>query len=545
MLSIFSKVTNVPHQIVLKERIVRTLLTYCQNHLPDWDTAVFESRSSIVYFLQNGIGLNNAKDFLKVLSLHYATQSKCGNMSDSSKRGIDTTFLTLSAAPILTEIEAYLFPSRINDAIELARQLETTVNIPLHYKKRAWFLLLNYWNTRGELLELTKHTIEFKSLWVPPSAYESIFTGFELILKDVINLVERVVDVDGAMTNEEADWIKFHQILVRRVILRFCVDRKVHFDDRSALQISCERSALDSGILGDIANRMEVSDSAIKTKIVEILSETVREPNYPSSLIQDSCVPLIEEHHQAPDVMHKDAVCESTIAMGENVAVNLRDDPQTSPQPKDEIALGICSHNDKKVSKHVSTYVEEEIDAQSCPSESVIEVEEEEEGPAESVIEVVEDEEDIIEIENSSEDNCTETDDDETIPDDQMSSDFSKQDDTLEDSNGSNESHFHSVEVESKDKSYTATTTTYDECYFDVESNEDGSRNEGTKKQSIEDSNNESTDEDATVAYDSESIEEEKQPHSKSTTEQNAEYISNQNIVNVLRAKENSTRDSE
>jgi hypothetical protein len=299
ILSIFSKVANVPDQRILNALIVRTLVAYYQNHWPERKTAVSAARRDIVYFLQNGTGLHNAKEFLKVLSQNYANQTEGNEMRISGEddhviqRKVD---FTLSALPILTEIEAYLFPSRISDAIDLTRQLEATSYIPVKDKRQAWFLLLNYWNTRGELLNVAKNTMEYKCLWVPTSAYESVFSGFELILKDVIDSVEEAVGVDGAMTQEEADWILFHQLLVQQVILRFCCDREVDFDDRSALKISFEISALESGILGDITNEKDLSESEVKKKIFEILSEHVREPPFPSSLTEPVCIE--DSHHE-------------------------------------------------------------------------------------------------------------------------------------------------------------------------------------------------------------------------------------------------------
>ena len=428
ILSIFSKVANVPHLRILNALIARTLVTYYQYHWPERNTSASAARGAIVYFLQNGTGLHNAQEFLNVLSRYYDANNQTMEEGNNMRRSGENNFflqrksdVTLSTVPILTEIEAYLFPSRISDAIQLTRQLETTPNIPLKDKRQGWLLLLNYWNTRGELLNAENNPIEYKCLWVPASAYESIFYGFELILKEVINSVEEAVGVDGAMTQEEADWILFHQLLVQQVILRFCCDRKVDFDERSALQISYEIPALKSGFLGDITNQKDVAESEVKRKIFEILSEHVREPPFPSSLAEPVC---IEESHdesvQKSQINEwQDHVCDLSFSETKDRCSDLNDGVDKQEQIGSQFHDGVLATGKNEDRHHIKEQesdsmtqinqeyvVDEPMEVEVIDSEPYSESDEmEEKEESEENVDEIGKEEFAVEIVDSTDDN--------------------------------------------------------------------------------------------------------------------------------------------
>ena len=294
-----SSVLTIFHEIVENEckrecvsRIAKTLLYYTNNHIFD-ESVGAKDCDDIVEFIRRATSPETAETYMTKMANNSASAS-----TPRSKRKL-TAFTKMTIEPILVELQALLSIPRLRSAIRLVQHMDATPKISPEDKRQGWFQLLDFFHQKGMLLDEEKNA-NFHSLTVgSETGLNSILQFFQGIVNGIMDDIGDAMEKRGsAITDEEEDWIRLHQLKVRQTVLKFCM-RRAAFSS-NPLTVACSVSGLECK--EDAYFDGSPQKEAVSKKMDDILSFRIEPRDRPLCLggpIREDEVGLIENQHEA------------------------------------------------------------------------------------------------------------------------------------------------------------------------------------------------------------------------------------------------------
>ena len=294
-----SSVLTIFHEIVENEckrecvsRIAKTLLYYTNNHIFD-ESVGAKDCDDIVEFIRRATSPETAETYMTKMADNSASAS-----TPRSKRKL-TAFTKMTIEPILVELQALLSIPRLRSAIRLVQHMDATPKISPEDKRQGWFQLLDFFHQKGMLLDEEKNA-NFHSLTVgSETGLNSILQFFQGIVNGIMDDIGDAMEKRGsAITDEEEDWIRLHQLKVRQTVLKFCM-RRAAFSS-NPLTVACSVSGLECK--EDAYFDGSPQKEAVSKKMDDILSFRIEPRDRPLCLggpIREDEVGLIENQHEA------------------------------------------------------------------------------------------------------------------------------------------------------------------------------------------------------------------------------------------------------
>jgi hypothetical protein len=233
---------------VVISRIAQTLLRYTLNHVSN-DQIASNDCMSILNFIEIASSPETALRYLKKMNDLGSSNQKENVLTLGNKRKNEcsTSLQELSIDPILVELQVLLCIPKLKSAISLVQALDEQPCIASEDKAKGWFQLLDYLHQKDMLLNESRNA-KFHALTVgSKTGLDSILQFFQGIVHQVIDEVDMaVVERGGVMTDEEESWIRYHQLKVRKTLLKFCIGRAAFSSPNGlrALEVASEVSGL-------------------------------------------------------------------------------------------------------------------------------------------------------------------------------------------------------------------------------------------------------------------------------------------------------------
>jgi len=304
----FQDVFDPQNRRAVASRIAKTLLGYTLYHVSD-DRIASNDCMSILNFIAIASSPESAVRYLEKMNDLVASNEKENVIAVGNKRKNECLMLPLmdlSIDPIIVELQVLLCIPKLNSAISLVQTLDEQPFISNEDKAKGWFQLLDYLHQKDMLLNESRNA-KFHSLTVGSnSGLDSILQFFQGIVHQVIDEVEKVAhERSGAMTDEEERWIRYHQLKVRKTLLKFCIGRAAFSSSNGmrALEVASQISGMK---LEDNNYKLfPGTHNATWLRIHDILQTEIEVPEKPLYLKESALEPddkLTDENHHVKHV---------------------------------------------------------------------------------------------------------------------------------------------------------------------------------------------------------------------------------------------------